>query len=814
MQTFKKQQGMATILLVLLIGITVMLITASVARALMTKKEAATAAHAQTNAQILGWSGVSAFREFLVQTGGSTFEGLDTLKAHGYEKTLTTSNGNTVKAKNIIVTGCATATAACSVTADIYANNSKAKAGTTITVVYELNIVNNTVTVTEPTIKASLGGDTYFHGGTIRAEGPSPSAVVLNIDGKLEIDTDFTLENISSLTFNVDGDVRIVCSHLKAGCSQFHNVDINAKGNVHISDDIVSAYTNLGNIYAEGNVTLQTHINAKNIYSLGNVNISLQSTAQDIQAVGDVTIFDRSHVGHISSNRNVEVNTNSSASSVRALGYVWMHTNGVINGDVYARGDYKTSTGNDTVRVGSLRSEVTGTIYAHGDVSIPVMPARARDIYTTGDVSGTGYKGSVNKNLKTSPLPSQFTPSPRPAVANYPVDPNAIRQHITPNLDFKTLVDVTKYKLDANYIFQTPAGTLGQGFNRVFLNHLKNPANGDIYVYGQNSSGMYEQQIIKAGTTTPIKLEDGKGVYIADYGYPGFNPSGALCHKVSSRTCTSEIIGFFPRVGSNRVGITAQDYDHTALLPPNVWELRTGSANSTINNATYAPGIFYFDGRVDISGPVGTPTTAVYTNTILSEGDITFSATSPTLYSPYNVVRNGNPDLICDRTIKTVSGGAFASNSTTPTTLSNKFLIPINLCKTSSEFSYSMNRNPNDSSKWLYVNIDGQDVPKLDLGYVAFMSNGFVDAGTCSIIYGDILARDVVRGSHLTTCKNGAGMIGNISSQGVNKNVTGNSLGTGSVYTIPQTNTNVSPGKTTTTTTSSFGLNQKWARYK
>lgn len=810
MQTFKKQQGMATILLVLLIGITVMLITASVARALMTKKEAATAAHAQTNAQILGWAGVSAFREFLVQIGGNSFDGLNTLKAPNYTKTLTDANGNNVTAKNIIVTGCGTATAACSVTADIFANNSKAKAATTITVVYELSIVNNTVTVTEPTIKASLGGDTYFHGGTIRAEGPTPSAVILNIDGKLEIDTDFTLENISSLTLNVDGDVRIVCSHFAAGCNQFQNVDINAKGNVHISDEIVTAHSNFGHIYAEGNITLQTHIHAKNLYSLGNVNIRLESSADDIHAVGNVTIFDRSHVGHIYSNRNVEVNTNSSASSVRALGYVWMHTNGVINGDVYARGDDKTSTGNDTVRVGTL-SEVKGTIYAHGDVHVVAMPARAHDIHTTGDVTGAGYKGTIKKNLTTSPLPSQFTPSPRPAVANYPVDPNAIRQHITPNLDFKTLVDVTKYKLDANYIFQTPAGTLGQGFNRVFLNHLKNPANGDIYVYGQNSSGMYEQQIIKAGTTTPIKLEDGKGVYIADYGYPGFNPSGALCHKVSSRTCSSEIISFFPRVGSNRIGITAQDYDHTAT---NIWELRTGSANSTIVNATYAPGIFYFDGRVDISGPVGTPTTAVYTNTILAEGDITFSATSPILYSPYNVVRNGNPEIICDRSIQTVSGGAFTPSSTTPATLSNKFLIPINLCKTSSEFSYSMNRNPDDPSEWLYVNIDGQDVPKLDLGYVAFMSNGFVDAGTCSIIYGDILARDVVRGSHLTTCKNGAGMIGNISSQGVNKNVTGNSLGAGSVYTIPQTNTNVSPGKTTTTTTSSFGLNQKWARYK
>ena len=64
MHTFKKQQGMATVLLVLLIGITVMLITASVAKTLVTNREAGVSAHAQTNAQLMGWAGVSAFKDF------------------------------------------------------------------------------------------------------------------------------------------------------------------------------------------------------------------------------------------------------------------------------------------------------------------------------------------------------------------------------------------------------------------------------------------------------------------------------------------------------------------------------------------------------------------------------------------------------------------------------------------------------------------------------------------------------------------------------------------------------------------------------
>ncbi len=55
MQTLKQQQGIATVLLVVLVGITVMVTTASLSRTVTAKKEASVAAHAQTNAQIMAW---------------------------------------------------------------------------------------------------------------------------------------------------------------------------------------------------------------------------------------------------------------------------------------------------------------------------------------------------------------------------------------------------------------------------------------------------------------------------------------------------------------------------------------------------------------------------------------------------------------------------------------------------------------------------------------------------------------------------------------------------------------------------------------
>ena len=61
----RRQRGVATVLVVTLVGISVMLATAFVVLSVGDKKEASVTQYAQANVQTLNWAGVSAFNQYL-----------------------------------------------------------------------------------------------------------------------------------------------------------------------------------------------------------------------------------------------------------------------------------------------------------------------------------------------------------------------------------------------------------------------------------------------------------------------------------------------------------------------------------------------------------------------------------------------------------------------------------------------------------------------------------------------------------------------------------------------------------------------------
>lgn len=794
MHNLKQQTGMATILVVLLLGMTVMLLTAMVAKSIVSKKEAGVAAHAQTNAELMGWAGVSAFREYLLAQGRL---GANHLIALNGMSEIDLKPDPTLKkqilAKNIQVRGCTVEGAECIVSADVSAANHTSHAATTIHAIYSLALSGGTATIVDKEIKASLGGNVLFTGNTIKAEEPN-SKVTLNVDGSVTINADFKLENISQLNINAKGNVDINC--VAVDCASFQNVNINAKGWVNIHEGLISKPANLGNINAERKVTLQTYVNAKNINSMNDVYIATESSAQNVTAIGDVTLFDRSSAQNILSNGNVKL-TNSTANNIDVGGYVYLEVDATVNGNINAKGNDKYL---DYVVYVLSGAEVKGTIYAKGDVRI-LATAKAKDIYATGDIDGIGSTGRMNKQQNISTLPSLNFAA---------VNGTDIYNIINGYMDFGTRVDVTKYKNDANYIFLS-----SHGFGRVILNKLKNPTSGDTYIY---ENGV--QKVIANGASTAQVVGDGKGFFIGDYDLKdgsGWLPTtGAICQTLSSRMCSSNIVGYLPRLNIQRVGIVSEDYSYAT----NIWYLRSTSDKSSLDNAAFAPGIFYFDGRVDISGHTSAlQVSTAFTNTILAEGEISISANSPRIYSPYNILREKtNAEVICNRTLKTSNSTTTYNTppNTTPTTLSNKYLIPTNLCNNATEFAYSMDRNSSTGEK-LKVNIDGINVDKIDLGYVALMSNKFIDPGSCTLIYGDIYARDVVRFSNLPTCDDKDSIKGNISTQGDNGQGTGNTFGTGMTYVIPKENHTGVREETTTTTNTGLKAESsslKWAKYE
>ena len=764
MQNLQQQKGMATVLLVLLVGISVMLITAAVAKSMITKKEASVAAHAQTNAQLMGWAGVSAFREYVQAQGRNNISAVAAL--NGQSITLRNeANKKEIIAKNIRVTGCVVTNPTCTVSADISSNNKTAQAATTIQVVYELNLAN--APGIPEKVALSFTGNTDFSGTTFKAEVPNTD-VIINVDGNASFLAGLQLENIRELNINSTGDVIVNCGTQKCGSTL---INIHAQGRVDLSDG-----GNFGVVKADGVVSLSAAkpkvIRVEQITSRSDVLISGESIVQQVRAVGNVQLTAGGYANNIIANGYVRLTTSSAntiqarryayisdstvENDIRVYQYVELLANAKVKGSIYAKGEKTINTvaiPTKQVAVTHSASRVEGDIYAKPAVHLYGL-GYVKSIISPALFSSTGSYG---------PLSEEFVPVADPSNLDFTipsVNSQAIRDEILAKMDFETKVDVTVYKNEANYIF-----THNGGMSRVFLNHLYNAGTGKTYMYENNA----QYEVDADGNKTHI---NDIGFAIGDYRYKNQEWIGAICLTVANGRCnaqTTDIVGFLPRLSVGKTAGIDNDFDFTHTVPRKTWILRTTSKPSSLENAAFAPGIFYFEGDVAIIGYANLRAdsmTSTFTNTILAEGDIRAEVNSPRIYSPYNLIREGDDKvaLICDRTLKDLKGEPL-SQATVPATYSNKYLVPVNLCKNASEFKYDMNR-AEDGTK-LKVDIDGKPVDKLDLGYVALMSNKNIAIGGCSRIYGDVYARSSIAGTAscgATSNKNE--IVGSIATQG------------------------------------------------
>lgn len=850
MNNFRKQQGLATILLVLLIGLTVMLLTAAVAKSLVSKKEASVSAHAQTNAQLMGWAGVSAFREYLLKQGQANLANLNQL--NGQTVTLKNDpNFKEITAKSITVSGCTAPSAPCFITAEINAQNKTSQATSTIEATYELDIRDNTVQSAGETTSLNFTGYTSFSGTTLEAEVPN-SHVVLNVDGRTEIHAGFETKNIDLLTINSTGDVVIDCSTTKCGNTK---INVNARGSVHITHP-----GNFGTIYSKDWVKLLTGVKADEIYATDNVSLALNSSAKIIHSGQDVTISEGSSADIIHAKKDVTLRTAATANQIYAQGKVELFLDSEVKGNVLAArhilisasrvlGDAKAY---DYVTL-DTGSHVYGSVYAKGLRAVPLTADTAvtlsaskvhKDIYSGGrvilldallikDVYGdvhltgssiigqNGVAGSIFRDINPMSQLDFTVPDL--------VDLDRIRTQVENQLDFKTRIDVRKYKQDANYIFTEDTKAA-----RVFLNHLRNEHSQITYMYENGKQYAVDQNNNKT-------LINSKGFYLGKYVLAGETYVGAICETIDfertdlkSGKCTSSIIGYLPRMSvESKIDILGlfgvpHDYHHTytrlgdALgAPLHTWYVRSISAPSSFDNATLAPGIMYFEGDLSMAGEANWQADSasnVFTNSFLVEGDIAAIALSPRIYSPYNVLRAGNADIICNRRLKNTDGTT--PNATTPTTLSHRYLTPVNLCKNDNEFRYDMSRDENGNKAEL--SIDGDTVDKLDLGYVALMSNRIIRIGACAQIFGDVLAKSNVE----TTAACGLNaepnkIVGSISTQGTSpyikplKQLNVFAAGTNLVVPDPDfTNFKNKPGQTVNGVPTLHSSKLKWAKYR
>lgn len=384
MKSIKNQNGVATVLMVILIGISIMTVTVVMARSYITKKESNVSSHAQVNSQLMSWAGVNAFREYILKTGESDFEAIKALQ--NTDVILKNVQGHkNVRANNIKVTGCATETDECIVEAEISAVNLSSKSATTLQIVFDVTLKNLGVTI--PKMGASTFGGGLILDGTIGAEEPN-SKITLNVDGDLTVNTGARFQNIDELNINTCGDVTIYCSLVSSSSfCKIPKINITACGDITITD--LAQLGNFGELYAGGAVSLQG-AQTGNVYSLkpaSNAAISLETLG-----IGDVNIISGARTGDVYSAGTVIVHTASSASNIYADGRVkvtginakaknitanknvelWL---GGSAENIYSGGEVAVHTGSQSWNI-----EANGKVYVGG------LGARTQDIRSNGQV--------------------------------------------------------------------------------------------------------------------------------------------------------------------------------------------------------------------------------------------------------------------------------------------------------------------------------------------------------------------------------------------------------------------------------------------
>lgn len=723
-----RQSGIATVLLVTLIGMTIMLASTAVVLTSAARKDVSSASHAQSNAQVMAWAGVSAFNSILSKKANDNISQVQYLD--GSDEPVLKEELHEIEAKNIKVYGCSNDKDSCRVSADITASNASAASAAVINSVFDLKFIP------KPSEDGDgdgdgrggflLGNNTTLSGDTTISSDAISSNVVLNVDGNLTLNLGFKTENISVLDINATGNVYIDCGVRNCGGSI---INVTSKGSVTL---VNGRY--FGDINALDKVTLRIGAKAQNIKSLKNVNLESGSSARDIKTKGNITL-----------------SGSSSSDSLYANGYIELQPSSRVYGSLYARGDTK---GPSSSAVSHSASTVDGSVYANGSLHLWGFGSIKGDVYLTEKVKGAGIKSIIIKGKS-----HEYVSQPNLAAANIieGFDKDEFIKSIDKKTSFVVRVDVRVYKAEANYIF-----TKQNKFNRVFLNKLKNTANNYTYLYKDGA----QYRVDDKGKE---KFLSENGFALGDYKINNTTYTGAICLTVDGNNfCKDDIVGYLPRISVAR----NDDYDYGSVM--NYWRVRSINNRSEIENAVLAPGIMYFEGEettLELAGHANLQAdsqTNAFINSFLAEGKILSIAFSPRIYSPFNVTRESDNyvSLVCNRQLRDTSGRLIDATKTIPDTLSNTYLIPNNLCESSSDFNRTMDKDPTGNKQ--QVIIDGTPVDKLELGDVALMANDTIHIGACGQIYGDVLSRkeiNISAGCGLTQNKNAVN--GNLVTGGV-----------------------------------------------
>lgn len=259
-QSPHSQKGIATILIVVLIGMALTATSLGIVHSIRTTQEKQVSVHAVTHAQTSLWMGVEAFRKYLLtldDAGLAALANQTTPLSFAMD-----SHFGALSARNFAV---ATTASGYRISAEIINIHADAKSSATVGVVFE---VNPESCVNCAQLSASL--DFYDD---------------LNIRGGIE----FTTPENNLAQINVDGNITL------------QNVSI----------------SKLGTLQSTGTVTIGSAVEVENIYANGNVTITQGAKVDKASSLGTVTTDGGGYVSYAAANGDITSNT----SGVDTLGY-------------------------------------------------------------------------------------------------------------------------------------------------------------------------------------------------------------------------------------------------------------------------------------------------------------------------------------------------------------------------------------------------------------------------------------------------------------------------------------------------------------
>lgn len=562
------QRGLATILLVMLVGLALTATALGVAHGVRGAQDKTLTMHAATLAQMRSWSGVELLRQYLRSENMAS----PPWSSLPWTVTMTGVDPSTLSAQLVSVTGPDSA-GRYIVTADL--TGAGAGATTTVRAIYS---------VTRPAVSSTNN------------QGPAVDVADFYYD--LDMSGGITIKGDNNANFNVMGNVKL------------DNASI----------------TGINAIHATGNATIGSGIKVNQIYANGNVTLTGSSAILSVSALGNVIDNSSGTQGVINSNGSVTI-SNGVANSVNAMGAIIASSGGshgilnsnstlsVSNGLVNtanAIGNVTLSGGTikTTNTMGSVNWSSTGTgaiaINANGSV---IYAAAGGAIAALGDVSLTGGGATSVRTMSNTYVRGYGGIGLLQGKGNLQVDQYAavigtIGGALTKLQQWNTNVLVTLLAgfLPPNVatVSLTPIAALQPyELSRPVVDafSLKSAAN---YVFEYQSTGYTRVSVRAVGG-----IATGSYALVSDASRKDF-----LCplasFSASSKSCA---------LSGNTLKTICEGYS-----PQNscFTYASAGAGKWTIAGISLAPGAYWFDGDLEVS-------TGTYFNTFIATGHIATS---------------------------------------------------------------------------------------------------------------------------------------------------------------------------------------------